>query len=110
MREFSKKIVHLDDEELTTGRLAEKTRDTLQIIDKIQQLYLTGLKQAAQLQNTAKSNSRVIARPESVNANPSCNIPAGPLVHFNEHEKKRLIDIMRHTVEQVHSWSARLAG
>jgi RNA polymerase primary sigma factor len=99
-----KKIVHLDDEELTTGRLAEKTRDTLQIIDKIQQLYLTGLKQAAQLQNTAKSNSRVYLRGR--NRLMRTRVAISLLVrsvHFNEHEKKRLIDIMRHTVEQVHS-------
>jgi len=99
-----KKIVHLDDEELTTGRLAEKTRDTLQIIDKIQQLYQSGLKQAAKLQNTAKSNSRVYLRGR--NRLMRTRVAISLLVrsvHFNEHEKKRLVDIMRHTVEQVHS-------
>jgi RNA polymerase primary sigma factor len=99
-----KKIVHLDDEELTTGRLAEKTRDTLQIIDKIQQLYQTGLKQAAKLQNTAKSNNSVNLRGRHrlmrTRVEMSLLVRS---IHFNEHEKKRLIDIMRHTVEQVHT-------
>jgi RNA polymerase primary sigma factor len=99
-----KKIVHLDDEELTTGRLAEKTRDTLQIIDKIQQLYQTGLKQAAKLQNTAKSNNSVHLRGRHrlmrTRVEMSLLVRS---IHFNQHEKKRLIDIMRHTVEQVHT-------
>src|SRR6266403_3519765 len=54
-----KKIVHLDEEELTAEKLAGKTRVTLQAIDKIEKLYHTGVKQAAQLQNAARSNKRV---------------------------------------------------
>jgi RNA polymerase primary sigma factor len=99
-----KKIVHLDEEELTTEKLAEKTRDTLRIIDNIEKLYYTGLKQAAKVQNTAKSNDRVYLRDR--NRLMRTRVEISLLVrsiHFNEHEKKRLIDMMRHTVEQVHS-------
>jgi len=99
-----KKIVHLDEEELTTEKLAEKTRDTLRIIDNIEKLYYTGLKQAAKVQNTAKSNDRVYLRDR--NRLMRNRVEMSLLVrsiHFNEHEKKRLIDMMRHTVEQVHS-------
>src|SRR5437879_4726321 len=52
-----KKIVHLDEEDVTTEKLAKKTRDTLRIIDKIEKLCHTGLEEAAKLQNTPKSNN-----------------------------------------------------
>jgi RNA polymerase primary sigma factor len=99
-----KKIVHLDDEELTTGRLAEKTRDTLRMIDKIEKLYDTGLKLGAQLPNAARSNKRAYlrARHRLMRTRVEMSLLVRS-IHFNEHEKKRLIDIMRHTVEQVHS-------
>src|SRR6266481_5122018 len=99
-----RKIVHLDDEELTTERLAAKTRDTLRIIDKIEKLYLTGLKQAAQLQNAARSNKHLYVRDR--NRFLRTRVAMSLLVrsiHFNENEKKRLIDILRHTVERVHA-------
>jgi RNA polymerase primary sigma factor len=99
-----KKIVHLDEEDVTTQKLAEKTRDTLRIIDKIAKLYETGLKQAAKLRDTAKSNNRGHLRNRSrlmrTQVEMSLLVRS---IHFNEHEKKRLIDIMRRTVEQVHS-------
>jgi RNA polymerase primary sigma factor len=99
-----KKIVHLDEEDVTTEKLAEKTRDTLRVIDKIEELYHTGLTQAAKLQNTARSNNRVYMR----NRNRLLRTQVGMSllvrsIHFTENEKKRLIDVMRHTVEQVHT-------
>jgi len=99
-----KKIVHLDEEDLTAEKLAGKTRDTLRIIDKIEKLYHTGVKQAAQLQNAARSDKRVYLRAR--NRLMRTRVEMSLLVrsiHFNEHEKKRLIDMMRQTVEQVHS-------
>ena len=99
-----KKIVHLDEEELTTDKLAAKTRDTLRIIDKIEKLYHTSLKQAAQLQNAARSNKRLYLRDR--NRLLRTRVAMSLLVrsiHFNENEKKRLIDMLRHTVERVHS-------
>ena len=99
-----KRIVHLDEEDVTTEKLAEKTRDTLRTIDKIEELYHTGLTQAAKLQNAARSNNRLYLR----NRNRLLRTQVGMSllvrsIHFTEHEKKRLIDIMRHTVEQVHT-------
>ena len=99
-----KKIVHLDEEDLTAEKLAGKTRDTLRIINKIEKLYHTGVKQAAQLQNAARSNKRVYLRAR--NRLMRTRVEMSLLVrsiHFNEHEKKRWIDMMRQTVEQVHS-------
>src|SRR5260370_13303626 len=51
-----KEIVKLDEEDLTASVLEDRTRRTLRIIDKIATLYAAGLKQAARLENTAKSN------------------------------------------------------
>ena len=99
-----KKIVHLDDEELTAEKLAAKTRETLRIIDKIEKLYQTSLKQAAQLQNAARPNKRLYLRVR--NRFLRTRVAMSLLVrsiHFNENEKKRLIDMLRHTVERVHS-------
>jgi RNA polymerase primary sigma factor len=98
-----KKIVHLDEEDLTAEKLAGKTRDTLRIIDKIEKLYHTGVKQAVQLRNAARSNKRVYLRAR--NRLMRTRVEMSLLVrsiHFDEHEKKRLIDMMRQTVEQVH--------
>jgi RNA polymerase primary sigma factor len=39
-----KKIIHFDDEELTEDKIADKTKQTLKIIDKIEALYAVGLK------------------------------------------------------------------
>jgi RNA polymerase primary sigma factor len=99
-----KKIVHLVEEELTTEKLAAKTRDTLRIIDNIEELYYTSLERTAKLQNTARSNKRLYLREQ--NRLMRTRVQMSLLVRsvrFNEHEKKRLIDILRHTVEQVHS-------
>jgi RNA polymerase primary sigma factor len=99
-----KKIIHLDEEELSTEKLAAKTRDTLRIIDKIEKLYHAALKRADRLQNTARSNKSLYLRER--NRLMRTRVEMSALVrsiYFNEHEKKRLIDIMRHTVERVHS-------
>src|SRR5258708_38998643 len=85
-------------------KVGEKTRETLRMIDKIEKLYQTGLKKAAQLQSAARSNKRLYVRDR--NRLLRTRVEMSLLVrsiHFNEHEKKRLIDMMRQTVEQVHS-------
>ncbi len=99
-----KKIVHLDEEELTMEKLAEKTRGTVRTIDKIEKLYHACVKQAAQLENAARSNKRVYlrARRRLMRTRVEMSLLVRS-IHFNEHEKKRLIDMLRHTVEQVHS-------
>jgi len=85
-------------------KLAAKTRETVRIIDKIEGLYQTGLKQAAQLQSAARSNKRLYVRDR--NRLLRTRVEMSWLVrsiHFNENEKKRLIEILRHTVERVHA-------
>src|SRR5260370_11768638 len=85
-------------------KLAAKTRETLRIIDKIEKLYQTGLKQVTQLQSAARSNKRLYVRDR--NRLLRTRVEMSLLVrsiHFNENEKNRLIDILRRTVRRVHS-------
>jgi RNA polymerase primary sigma factor len=99
-----KKIIHFDDEELTEEKIEEKTKQTLRIIDKIEGLYAAGLKQATHLANTPRANKRVYIRAKYKLSR--TRIEMAHLVRtieFNEREKKRLIEIMRHTVERLHS-------
>ena len=99
-----KEIVQFDDEELTEERIENKTRQTLRIIDKIEKLYQTALKQAAKLENTPKSKRRAYLRAKYALAR--TRIQMSQLVRsidFNPMEKKRLIDKIRQTVERLHS-------
>ncbi len=105
-----KEIVKFDEEEVTEEVLADKTRSTLRIVDKIAKLYAVGLKQAARLDKTAKSNKRayVAARGRVART----RVALSRLVRtidFKELEKKRLIDIMRHTVERLNSMEREAA-
>jgi RNA polymerase primary sigma factor len=99
-----KEIVKFEEEELTESVLEERTRSTLRIIDKLEKLYAVGLKQAAKLDNTAKSHKRayVAARRRVART----RVALSHLVRsidFKEREKKRLIDIMHHSVERLNS-------
>src|SRR5712692_3543764 len=97
-----KEIVLFDDEKLTEEKI--KNKQTLKIIDKIQKLYQVALKQAAKLENTAKSKKRAYLRAKHALAR--TRIQMSQLVRsidFKPMEKKRLIDNIRHTVERLHS-------
>ena len=99
-----KEIVQFDDEELTEEKIENKTRQTLKVIDKIDRLYQTALKQADKLENTPKSKKRAYLRARYALAR--MRIEMSQLVRsldFNLLEKKRLIDKMRHTVERLQS-------
>ena len=99
-----KEIVLFDHEELTEEKIENKTRQTLRIIDKIEKLYRTALKQAAKLENIPKSKKRAYLRAKYALAR--TRIQMSQLVRpidFNPMEKKGLIDKIRHTVERLHS-------
>jgi len=99
-----KEIVQFDDEALTEEKIQNKTRQTLRIIDKIEKLYQTALKQAVKLDHTLRSKKRVYLRARHQLAR--TRIEMSQLfrsIDFNPLEKKRLIDKMRHTVERVHA-------
>jgi len=97
-----KEILHFDDEELTVDKIEEKTRHMLRIIGKIAKLYELGLVQATRLENVAKSQKRAHLRARRRLAR--TRIEMSLLVRsidFKEREKKRLIDLVRHTVERL---------
>ena len=97
-----KEILHFDDEELTVDKIEEKTRHMLRIIGKIAKLYELGLVQATRLENVAKSQKRALLRARRRLAR--TRIEMSLLVRsidFKEREKKRLIDLVRHTAERL---------
>jgi RNA polymerase primary sigma factor len=99
-----KEIVKFDEEELTDEILLTRTRSTVRIIDKIEKLYTVGLKQAARLENVPKSNKGAYRAARGQVAR--TRVALSHLVRsidFKEQEKKRLIDIMRHTVERLNA-------
>jgi RNA polymerase primary sigma factor len=99
-----KEIVQLNDEELTPEKVRDSTRRALRIINKIEKLYGAGLQQAARLENTAKSNKLAHLRARRRLARTRIEISLQVRsIGFKEREKKRLIDIVRHSVERLHS-------
>jgi RNA polymerase primary sigma factor len=97
-----KEVVQFDDDELTIGKIEEKTRHTLRIIDKIEKLYDLGLQQAARLENIARSNKRAHLRARRRLARTRIELSLHVRsIDFKEREKKRLIDILRHAVERL---------
>jgi RNA polymerase primary sigma factor len=99
-----KEIVKFDEEEVTTAIQEERTRATLRIIDKIEKLYAVGLKQATRMENTAKSNKRAYLAARGRVARTRVTLSrVVRTIDFREQEKKRLIDIMRNTVERLNS-------
>jgi len=99
-----KKIIHFDDEELTEDKIEDKTKQTLKIIDKIEVLYAIGLKQAIHLAEVPRANKRVYLRSKYKLSRTRVEMSRlVRTIEFNEREKKRLIEIMRHTVERLHS-------
>jgi RNA polymerase primary sigma factor len=105
-----KKIVQFDQEELTEEETESKTRQLLRVIGKIEQLFELARKQAAQLERTPKSNKRSHQRQRIRLAR--TRVLMSRLVRsidFHALERKRLIDKIRDTVEQVHSLEREIA-
>ena len=99
-----KEIVKFGEEKLTDERIENKTRQALRVIDKIEKLHRTAFKQAARLENTAKSKKGAYLRAKYALAR--TRIQVSQLVRsidFQPSEKKRLIDKIRQTVERLHS-------
>jgi RNA polymerase primary sigma factor len=98
-----KEIVHFDEEELSPEDTAKKTRHTLQIIGEIERLHGVELQQATRLKNTPGSKRRAqlrawwqLSRTRVRMSRRARSMGLHPL------EKKRLIDKLRHELEQVH--------
>src|SRR6202040_2505904 len=99
-----KKIIQLDDEELTQEKIENKTKQTLRIIGKIERLYEVALKQAAKLERTLRSKKRAYLRARFQLAR--TRVQMSQLmrsIDFNRPERKRQIDKGRHAVEREHA-------
>ena len=97
-----KEIIQFDEEDLTEEKVEEKTRQTLRAIDKIAKLHELGLKQRAKLEATNMSEKRAYLRAKwrLSRTRVEMSLLARSL-EFKERERKRLIELLRHTVERV---------
>ena len=99
-----KKIIQLDDEELSEEKIENKTKQTLRVIGKIERLYEVALKQAAKLGRTPRSKKRAYLRARFQLGRTRVQMSLlMRSINFNRLEKKRQIDKVRHTVERVHA-------
>ena len=99
-----KEIIQFDEEELTTDKIEEKTRQTLRTIEKIEKLHELTLKQFAKMESIGAANKNAYRRAKYRLAR--TRIEMSHLIRsieFKEREKKRLIDILRHAAERLHS-------
>jgi len=108
-----REVVQFDEEELGAGEIEQRSRVTLRVIDKLEKLHTVALKQAARLHGIPRANhrARLHARYRLARTRVEMSRLARS-IRFHPFERKRLIDKLRHTVEQLDSLgreSARLA-
>jgi RNA polymerase primary sigma factor len=105
-----REIIHFDEDELTDAIIRKKTRLTLRTIDKLAKLYDVALKQAARLSNLPKSRPRAHLRARRQLARTRVEMSLlVRSIRFHPVERKRLIDKLRHTVEQMDSLGGKSA-
>ncbi len=97
-----REVVQFDEEELTVEKIAKKARLTLRTIDKIEKLYALGVEQAAKLNTlprlSASAHRRARGRLSRTRVKMS---QLARSIRLHPQEKKRLIDKLRHTVEEI---------
>jgi RNA polymerase primary sigma factor len=99
-----KEVVHFPDEEVTEGRIAFKTRQTLRQIDSIALLYESALRQAEKFAATPKSKKQSHIRAKWALARTRIRISlAIRKIPFHWHERKRLVDYFRAFLERLHN-------
>ena len=97
-----KEIVQIDEEDLTEEKIEEKTRQTLRTIDKIAKLHELGMKQRAKLEGTGISEKRAFRRAKWRLSRTRVEMSLlARSIEFKERERKRLIELLRHTVERL---------
>jgi RNA polymerase primary sigma factor len=105
-----KKIVHLQEEELPEEKAEEKLRETLRTINQIEKLHLAARKLGLKLQNTSRSDKQAHLRARRRLGRMRIEISLlVRSIDFSEGEKRRLIDILRLTVERLHSLEREIA-
>jgi len=99
-----KEVVHFDEEQVTAEEIAEKTRQTLWIIDKIKRLYGAGLQQAARLSSIPRSKRRAHLRARRQLSRTRVEMSRlARSMGLHPLEKKRLVEKLRRLVERIHS-------
>ena len=97
-----REIVHFDEDELSEEKIEQKTRLTIRTIEKIDKLYHLALQQQKRLDGIAKSNKRVYLRARYKLARTWVEVSQlVRSISFHPPERKRLIDKLRHTLEQM---------
>jgi len=97
-----KEIVQIDEEDLTEEKIEEITRQTLRTIDKITKLHELGMKQRAKLESTGISDKRAFRRAKWRLSRTRVEMSVlARSIDFKERERKRLIELLRHTVERL---------
>jgi len=97
-----KEIIQIDEEDLTEEKIEEKTRQTLRTIDKIAKLHELGTKQLAKLEDTGVSDKRAFRRAKWKLSRTRVEMSTlARSIEFKERERKRLIELLRHTVERL---------
>jgi len=99
-----KEIVQFDDQELNPEEIEGKTRRTLRIINRIEELHESGLRLASKLEGAERSKRRAHVRAHwrlgRVRVKMSRLVRT---IDFKEREKARLIELVRRTVGQLSS-------
>jgi RNA polymerase primary sigma factor len=105
-----KKVLHLQEEELTDEAVEESLRKTLRTIKHIEKIYQLGRKQAVKLENTPRSEKAAHVRARRRLARTRIEISRlVRSIEFNDAEKRRLIDVQRITAERLHSLEREIA-
>jgi RNA polymerase primary sigma factor len=99
-----KEIVQFDEEELTDEKIEAKTKKTLKQFERIGNLYLEALKQAAKLERTPRSKKRAYLHARYAVARTRIRMSdLARSIEFHPLERKRLINGIRRTVERLQS-------
>jgi len=105
-----KRIVHLQEEDLTDDKIEEKLRQTLKTISQLEKLCELGRKQRVKLENTAKSDKQAHLRARRRLGRTRIEISLLiRSIEFNDAEKKRLIDTLRLSAERLHTLDREIA-
>ena len=99
-----KEIVQFDEEELTEVRIEDRTQQTLKVLGKISALYDIGVKQAIKLAGTPQSKKRLYLHARYAVSRTRIKMSQlARSLELNLHERDRLIEKMRCTVERLQS-------
>lgn len=97
-----REVLQFAEEELTTESIEKKTRRTLAIVDEIEKLYKVVLKQSARLNNLRQSSQRARRRARRQLSRTRVEMSwQARAMGFHPIEKQRLVDSVRHAVEEI---------